>query len=975
MHLLIPALALLVAGGALAQDNPVILKGDVREVVLDVVVRDKHGRIVRDLNPEELQIADDGVAVKPAGFRLVGAGGTGHAEQPAAAPKTQPRLFTLMFEQFGPEGRTLARDAALALLKAAAGPNIYFSVLAIGSRSSVIQPFTDKEPLVREAIEKVTAGPRRQAAFSIDGAANVADPGGRITDEQQVLKERQAFQSDLTGLEAVTSRMMSNMLEAPELSAHDVRGGPALRVLLNLARRSQSIAGRKTVVYFCEGLQVPESRRQQFRDILEAANRANLSVYPIDVSGLNSEMPASMMSGNLMGGALMMQMDQNRRAPETVGRQTTPSGDFAPTQNLHSSDLKIAEPFTGNDRVKLQSALSELAKNTGGFVVANTNNMKPNARRIAEEALTYYEVTYVPPPSPLDGRFKPVSVTSTRSNVSVQARNGYLAVPPVPGRPMQAFELPLYQTLTTPEPRHDFAHLTSVVPLRAAPDGVELAVLVESSLGDLQFQDDPQAALCRAHGSMLAMIRDSSGKIVERFALDSPFQGPLDRADNYRQAPWQMEERVVLAPGSYVLETAVSDVQSKRASVQRRNFTVEPWQPGPHISALTYVRGVVDTTDGSKRVFQAAGKAIEPDLEVRLKGGKGSQALLYFLAQGAPDSAAPLTVDLEVVKENDVVARGQVFSGPVKGETPLVAKLDAARLPGGDYQVRITAKQGDRSSASSLPLAIAPWVSTDSEPLHLEFNLDVAAKKPEEWKSVPPTEEQKQLLDAASKRAVNYTQGLPNFTCLQTTRRLEDLTGKQEWRQKDEYSEVISWLNGVETYDRVGGRARKADDKKDPVKVTSAGEFGSLLRTIFQPESKTDFRWMRTETVGGRTAEVFAYRIEQKNSQYYVFYRSKNNLNFRPGYRGIVSIDPQTADILHLEAEMEEVPKEMQVQGLRITVNYEPASVSGRDYLLPSAATLETQVGRRRQVRNELRFSGYRRFEIESKIEYGKAKD
>jgi hypothetical protein len=70
---------------------------------------------------------------------------------------------------------------------------------------------------------------------------------------------------------------------------------------------------------------------------------------------------------------------------------------------------------------------------------------------------------------------------------------------------------------------------------------------------------------------------------------------------------------------------------------------------------------------------------------------------------------------------------------------------------------------------------------------------------------------------------------------------------------------------------------------------------------------------------------------------------------------------------------MEEVPKQMQIQGLRITVDYEPAAVGGRDYLLPSAATLVTKVGRRREVRNELRFSAYRRFESESKIQYGQA--
>ncbi|MCL6506865.1 MAG: hypothetical protein K6T59_07555, partial [Bryobacteraceae bacterium] len=42
-----------------------------QEVLLDLVVRDKRGRLVRDLRPEEIEVYDDGVPVKLTGFRLV----------------------------------------------------------------------------------------------------------------------------------------------------------------------------------------------------------------------------------------------------------------------------------------------------------------------------------------------------------------------------------------------------------------------------------------------------------------------------------------------------------------------------------------------------------------------------------------------------------------------------------------------------------------------------------------------------------------------------------------------------------------------------------------------------------------------------------------------------------------------------------------------------------------------------------------
>jgi hypothetical protein len=266
---------------------------------------------------------------------------------------------------------------------------------------------------------------------------------------------------------------------------------------------------------------------------------------------------------------------------------------------------------------------------------------------------------------------------------------------------------------------------------------------------------------------------------------------------------------------------------------------------------------------------------------------------------------------------------------------------------------------------SSLPLTIDPF-QNEGAPVRA---LNVTAKKAEEWGASPPSEEQKKLLEAARGRALGYTQKLPNFLCLQTTRRLEDPTGNQDWRQKDEYSEMITWYNGVESYSHAGGRNRTKDKKTDPVRVTSAGEFGSLLKTIFVPESKADFRWVRSESVSGRSAEVFAYRIAPENSQYNVNYLGKHSYHAKPGYHGIVIVDSNTAETIHLEAQIQELPDEILVDELQLSVDYETANVAGGDYLLPSAASLITHLPRL-VVRNEMRFSGYRRFDADTNIQY-----
>jgi hypothetical protein len=300
---------------------------------------------------------------------------------------------------------------------------------------------------------------------------------------------------------------------------------------------------------------------------------------------------------------------------------------------------------------------------------------------------------------------------------------------------------------------------------------------------------------------------------------------------------------------------------------------------------------------------------------------------------------------------------------------PLVSTLDAAAIPGGDYELRVKAVQGEREFAASLPLKIAPWESAANIPAAPE-PAAVTVKKPDEWIPAPPTAEQRKLLEAARATALEYAGKLPDFMCLQTTRRFEDPTGKEEWRQKDEYSEVLTWQNGVETYNPAGTRNRKQKKETNAVRVSSAGEFGTVLRNIFEPESKADFRWLRSESVAGRNAEVFAYRIAQENSRYSVYYFGRHKYSVKPALRGVVTIDSTTGETLRVELEAEQLPGQMQVADLRITIAYEAASAAGRDFLLPSAATLKTRVGPRLLIRNEMRFSGYRRFETETRIEY-----
>src|SRR6516164_8526711 len=92
--------------------QPPTIKTNVDEVLLDLIIRDKKGKPITDLESTELSVFDNGVRQKLTGFRLVSGAqaiaATGN--KTTLDPLQQIRLVTLAFEAMTePSQRKLAR--------------------------------------------------------------------------------------------------------------------------------------------------------------------------------------------------------------------------------------------------------------------------------------------------------------------------------------------------------------------------------------------------------------------------------------------------------------------------------------------------------------------------------------------------------------------------------------------------------------------------------------------------------------------------------------------------------------------------------------------------------------------------------------------------------------------------------------------------------------------------------------------------
>ena len=76
--------------------------------------------------------------------------------------------------------------------------------------------------------------------------------------------------------------------------------------------------------------------------------------------------------------------------------------------------------------------------------------------------------------------------------------------------------------------------------------------------------------------------------------------------------------------------------------------------------------------------------------------------------------------------------------------------------------------------------------------------------------------------------------------------------------------------------------------------VRLTGEFGSLLRVIFSPRTRTKFVWKGWSTENGERVQVFAYQVLQQNSPYSLTDLAQEMSRCVAGFHGLLYLDDGT---------------------------------------------------------------------------------
>jgi hypothetical protein len=238
---------------------------------------------------------------------------------------------------------------------------------------------------------------------------------------------------------------------------------------------------------------------------------------------------------------------------------------------------------------------------------------------------------------------------------------------------------------------------------------------------------------------------------------------------------------------------------------------------------------------------------------------------------------------------------------------------------------------------------------------------------------IPPPDsiEQAKIIDEAREYVLNYTKSLPNFICVQVTRRDVDRNGTgSSWYRLDTITSKLSYNGQHEDYEVI----MKNDQPVTNVKMeqlggtVSAGEFGSMMSEIFEPQSQAHFSWDHWATLRGRRNYVFAYDIEQEYSQYRIK-EVETGRQIVPAYRGLIYIDRDNKMVTKITLNPYNIPADFPIHDASESLDYDLQSIGDTQYMLPLKAVLSMKLTRL-MTKNDIEFRMYRKFETGSTIKF-----
>jgi len=682
-------------------------------ILVDVVVRDRRGRPVTDLAGPDFEIEEDGVAQHVDTFTRISRGGgigvgvawkssvttvaVSSADPGATADGPEPverahGVTALVFDHLSAESLRLAQRATLGHIPMSGESDIRVGVFATDPGVRVLQGYTSDRSRVRHAVQRVVPAGSSAPEQRSERAAELTERRSRLRDGNGGESSAPGAGSDPTaassriGLRETELRLVQtelNMIRSFEHLDREHRGYDTSQALLTVIQSLAEFPGRKTIVFFSEGLPVSPVLAARLDHVIEAANRANVTAYAVDAHGLRASSPLQ---------AARREVDEFAR--ERLVQNAT--GVRRTEQPLTMAFERVEDTL----RLDSRTGLARLAQDTGGFLIEGSNDLSGAFRRIDEDHQFHYLLTYSPTNTLFDGKFRSIQVKVRRPGVQVFARKGYRAVR---ARAIDgSYEPPALALL-------DRAPLPNAFPVHAAgfsfPDPAQpglTPVIVRVGTGALHFAVDNERATYSGQAVIVVRLRDAQGRTVQMLSQAYLFVGEAGDVESARRGEILFYREADLEPGVYTMESVVFDPWTNHGSARVATLTIPPSAGSSlRMSSLLLVNRAEEVGESAKGdgPLYAGRTLLYPNLGEPIVKSVTTELPFYFTLYG---DARDVTALAELLRNGQALAEAPVPLPPTDGgRVQHVGRLPIAELPTGTYELRIrVTREGEELSRS-----------------------------------------------------------------------------------------------------------------------------------------------------------------------------------------------------------------------------------------------------------------------------------
>jgi len=471
---------------------PPTFKVEVSYVEIDARVTDQQGTFVRDLAQKDFQVVEDGAPQTITAFTLVD----------LPVERHDPPLFKT----------------------APIEPDV----------QSNVEPFTGRVwVLVLDDVQtrptytaRVTAAAKQfiQRYVAANDLAAIVTTGGFSNASQ-----------DFTNNQARLVAAASKFIGQKQRDASDMERGHKARntysTLKSLVEYLGPVHGRrKAVLWFGEGVDYNITDdfgakdaavvRQMAQDVIDTANRVNVSIYGIDARGL------------------------------TTGLEDAIESAGAPDMSASRRDLRLS-----------QDSLILASEQTGGFAILDRNDLNPSFERVVQDNSSYYLLGYYSTNEKRDGKLRKVKVEVSRPGVRVQSRNAYTAPTGKPAtvtdKASAQMAPELRDALANPIPTSGVGLTVSAVPFSGPGSKSSVALIVEIDPRALKFVEQNGAFHEGLEVSVLAY--DQAGNMQDGGQQKAPMALSARTVDVVKSVGFRMTRRLTLPPGRYLIRVGARE--------------------------------------------------------------------------------------------------------------------------------------------------------------------------------------------------------------------------------------------------------------------------------------------------------------------------------------------------------------------------------------------------------------------------------